>query len=91
VAGTVVSAYLAAHNAAMSLAGQPHRTVDVSRGVSLNLDLGAEFDDLSAGTPKKAAERSALRCRKANSVSRHTHIPGTSSLGMMVSRDRCNT
>jgi len=39
-----------------------------------------------AGTPKKAAERSALRCKKANSVSRQTHIPGMSSLGMMVSR-----
>ena len=38
------------------------------------------------GTPKNAAERSALRCRKANTVSRHTHMPGTSSLGMMVSR-----
>jgi hypothetical protein len=39
-----------------------------------------------AGTPKNAAERSALRCRKANSDSRHTHMPGMSSLGMMVSR-----
>ena len=38
------------------------------------------------GTPKNAAERSALRCRNANIVSRHTHMPGISSLGIMVSR-----
>jgi hypothetical protein len=34
------------------------------------------------GTPKNAAERSALRYRKANSASRHTHMPGTSSRGI---------
>ena len=39
-----------------------------------------------AGTSKKAAVRSALRCRNANSDSRQTHIPGMSSRGMMVSR-----
>ena len=31
------------------------------------------------GTPKNAAERSALRCRNANTVSRHNHMPAMSS------------
>jgi hypothetical protein len=39
-----------------------------------------------AGTPKKVAEPLALCCRNANRVSRHTAMPTTSSLGMIVSR-----
>jgi hypothetical protein len=62
------------------------RAVDAGREASLNLDLSPELDNLSRRHAKKAAERSALRRRKANSVSRQTHIPGTSALGMMVSR-----
>jgi hypothetical protein len=38
--------------------------------VPLNFELDTDSTTCPGGSPKKAAERSALRCRKAHSVSR---------------------
>jgi hypothetical protein len=55
---------------------------DGRAGVPLNFELGTELDDLSRRQPKKAAERSALGCRKANSVSRRQEHRGARPPGL---------
>ena len=52
----------------------------------LNLDLGAELHHLPRRHAEERGGAFGVALQEGEHVSRHTHMPGMSSLGMMVSR-----